>query len=531
MSKQIEFSNDARQEIKKGVDLAVNTAKVTLGARGRNVLIDNDFGMLHPTKDGVTILKNITELETPLQTMGAKMVAQASGKVADEAGDGTTTTAILTQSIFNEGLKNIAAGTNPISLKEGINKGVAQVVEFLKTMSEDIDGDISKIRNVATISANNDPEIGNLIADAIDKVGYQAVITAEESKGTETYVDTLEGLDFTSGYLSPYFINNQEKMSVEMNRPALFLLDGTIKTVQSIVPLLKFANQTKTPLVIIANDIDGEVLATMSVNNNRGGISLAAVKAPYIGEKRKNFLQDIATLTEATIVADDSGAGFEDFDASMLGGCDKIIIKKDSTAIIDGSGTKEEINSRVEMLNKQLSEAKDPRDKQFLKERISKLSGGVAVMYVGANTQVELREKFDRVDDALSATRAAIEEGIVSGGGVTLLKAVPTIDFSKAKSAEELTGMSIIAKAIKEPFLQIIRNAGTISPEVAMAGVLEKSARMGYDVKAGEYVDMKDAGIIDPTKVTRTALESAASVANILLTTEATITNSKKGLE
>ena len=523
MAKEIKYGDESRERLKRGVDQAVDAAKVTLGAKGRIVSIRNDFGRNHPTKDGVTVLKNI-RLSDPIEDMGASYITEASKEVAEEAGDGTTSTAILAQAIVTEGMKNLAAGANPVDLNIGIGLAVKEVVSFLESMSEEVGDTVKKIRQVATISANNDPEIGNLIADAIDKVGHETVITAEESATTETYVDVIEGLEFDKGYMNPYFVTNPGKMVVEYDNPSIFLLDGKINTMPVAQGLMEYVAKTGNPLVIIANDISGEVLATLALNKSKGGLPIVAVKAPYMAEKRREFIDDIATLTGTIVVSDDSGVGFESFSSDMLGKCNKVVIKKDSTAIIGGEGTKEEVEEKVVELRTRLEDSKDPRDKKFLKSRIAKLSGGVAVMYVGANTESELKEKMDRVDDALAATRAAVEEGIVAGGGTMLIKSLPSINHDLATNQDQRTGMAIIAKAIKAPFLQIMVNAGVTNPEGVLEEVSKGTLNYGYDVKAGVFVDMKDAGIIDPKKVVRVALESAASVASLLLITEATIT-------
>ncbi len=523
MSKEIKFSSEAREKLKSGIDMLVNTVKVTLGARGRTVLIRNDYGRNHPTKDGVTVAKSIRFLD-PIKNMGASLVTEAATRVADEAGDGTTSTCVLTQAIVSEGLKNIVSGANPIELKQGINLAAVGIKKFLESISEPIEDSIERIEQIATISANNDSEIGKIIASAIAKVGTETVITAEPSNSVETYVETVEGLEFNQGYQSIKFITNPDKMCVEYDNPSIFLLEGKLNSIDVATSLMRFSAENRTPLIIIASEISGEVLATLALNKIKTGLPIAAVKAPYLNDKRKEFLNDIATLTGAVVVSDDSGVGFESFSSDMLGGCKKIIIKKESTAIIDGSGDKDKVEEKITSLKKRLSEAKDPRDKKFLKERIAKLSGGVAVIYVGANTDSELKEKMDRVDDALSATKSSVEEGIVSGGGTTLVKAIATINFDEASTQDERTGMTIIAKAIKEPLLQIVRNAGVSNPEGILEEVIKGDNNHGYDVKKGEYVDMKKSGIIDPTKVVRIALETAASVATIVLTTEATIT-------
>lgn len=523
MSKQVLFSEDIREKLKRGVNTVAKAVKVTMGARGRIVTIKDDFKRNHPTKDGYTVAKHI-ELDDPVEDLGASLVIEAAKKTVDEAGDGTTTTTVLTEAIFEGGLKNITAGANPIDIKNGITRAVEGLVKYLEVSSEDVGEDVEKIRQVATISANNDKEIGDLIANAIEKVGNQTVIKAEPSSNADTYVDVVEGLEFNQGYMSPYFITDLTKMSVEYDRPAILLLDGKINTIQTIIPLLEFTSSNNVPLVIIANEISGEVLQTLVLNKRQGKLQVSTIKTPYLNDKKKEFLQDIATLTGAVVISDDSGVGFESFDTDMLGGCKSISIKKDSTAIIGGSGTDEEIQERVDTLKARLGEVKDPRDEKFLKERIAKLSGGVAVMYVGANTESELKEKMDRVDDALSATRAAVEEGILVGGGTALVKGLSTIDFDSAPSQDERTGMAIVAEAIKQPFLQIVKNAGKETPEVVLSKVLEGDSTYGYDVKNQEYVDMKRAGIIDPKKVTRVSLESAASIAITLLMTEATIT-------
>ena len=524
MSKKIKFRDEARELLKEGVDALADTVKVTMGAKGRNVLIRDDYGRNHPTKDGVTVAKSIRFLN-PIKNMGASLVTEAAEQVAKEAGDATTCCTVLTQSIFTNGIKNMIAGANPIDLKSGIEKATEQVVEYLKSVSEEIGDDNKKIKQVATISANNDEEIGDMIAEAIAKVGTDTVITVEPSNSVETYVDTIEGLEFSQGYQSLDFINNREKLSVEYDSPAILLYNGKLNSLEVATGLMKFSATNNTPLIIIANEISGQVLATLALNNLKGVIQVAAVRAPYLNDKRKDFLNDIAVLTDATVLSDDSGVGFESFTPDMLGGCKKISIKKETTAIIGGSGSDTEVEDRVNQLKVRLEEAKDPRDTKFLKERIAKLSGGVGVMYVGANTESELKQKIDRIDDALAATKSAVEEGIVAGGGITLAKGSHIIDLTKASNDDERVGMIVVSKAIQQPLLQIVRNAGVNNPEGVLEKVLDKKkGNYGYDVKKGEYTDLKKSGIIDPTKVLRVALETAASVAVILLTTEATVT-------
>lgn len=523
--KEVLFGTDTRAKLKVGVDTVAKAVGVTMGAGGRTVSIKDDYRRNHPTKDGYTVARHI-ELEDPIEDMGASMIIDAAKKAVDEAGDGTSTCTVLTQAIFEGGLKNIAAGANVIDIRTGINEAVKQIKSYLDGISEDVGESVDKIRSIATISANNDREIGNLIANAIEKVGLQTVISAEESKNSETYVDVVEGLEFNQGFLSPYFITNLTKMSVEFDNPLILLLDGKISTIQAIMSILEYAIDNNRSLVIISNEISGEVLQSLVLNKRQGKIQVACVRAPYLNDKRREFLDDIATLTGATLVSDNSGVGFESFDETMFGSSKRIVIKRESTAIIDGAGLKKDVKDRAKALKARLKESKDPRDKKFLKSRIAKLSGGVGVMYVGANTELELREKMDRVDDALHATRAAIEEGIVSGGGTTLLRASKFLDYDVAENEDEVVGMKIVAEAIKKPFYQIVTNAGKGVPEVIMDRIFGNIKEdLGYDVKKGEYVNMKESGIIDPKKVTRVALESAASVAVLLLTTECTITD------
>lgn len=525
MSKKVSFGDSTREKLKVGVNTVANAVKVTMGARGRIVLIRDDFQRNHPTKDGYTVAKHIY-LEDNIENMGASMVIEAAKNTVDEAGDGTTTTTVLTQAIFEAGYKNIAAGANPIDVKEGIDKAIDFLLEYLDINSEEVGEDINKIRQVATISANNDPTIGNLIADAIEAAGYHTVIKAEPSNSGKTYVDVVKGLEFEQGYKSPYFVTDLTKMTADHVKPVILLLDTKVSMIQSLEPALKYSLERNKPLVIVANEMTGEVLETLVMNKRQGRIQVSVVNTPYLNHRRKEFLEDIATLTGATVISDKSGVGFESFKPEMLGTCKKVVIKKDSTAIIGGAGAENKVERRVKTLKNRLKNATDPRDKKFLKERVAKMSGGVAIMYVGANTESELKEKMDRVDDALAATQAAIEEGITSGGGVSLLKAIPSIDLSTSDNQDQTTGMKVVIEAIKQPFLQIVLNGGKGTPQVIMDKVLDnEDLDYGYDVKNNEFVNMKEAGIIDPTKVLRVSLQSARSVSLTLLSTEATITD------
>ena len=528
MQDNIKFGKEAREEIRKGVNVLANSVKVTLGAQGRNVLISNKFGIRQTTKDGVTVAKAVAgSLKEPLQDTGAQMVADVAIKVAEEAGDGTTTASVLTQYIYNRGVSAINNGHNPVELKSGIDFATKEVVNTLKEMSEEVTP--SKVRDIATISANNDRELGNLIADAFDKVGIDGTITPEKSKGKETYVDIINGIEFETGYMSPYFVTNQDKMVVEYDNPAIYLYDGVINSIHDIMDLVQHARVEGFPLVILANDINGEVINLLALNKQKTNLPIVAIRAPFYGQDRKEFVEDIAISTGATVVVSE----MDKFNQGLLGGCDKIIIKKDSTIIMGGHGNEGLIKSRISSLKTRLSD-KDGEQVNFLQERVSKLSGGVGVMYVGGNTTLEMKERFDRVEDSLLAVKSAISEGIVSGGGVAYMDAFNFLNPSGVlpntlSSFDE--GRNIIYDACKEPFKQIIKNASLDLKEVLEMIVnhqplCHKCSGIGFDVKSMEVVNMKESGIIDPTKVSRVALESSASIAGILLTTECSVINS-----
>jgi len=517
MQENIKFGNEARKEIQKGVNTLADAVKVTLGAQGRNVLISNQFGVRKATKDGVTVAKAVAgSIKEPLQDTGAQMVADVAIKVADDAGDGTTTATVLTQAIYNKGIEAIENGANPIMLKKGIDTAVKQIVSNLIESSEEIT--LPKIRNIATISANNDEEIGNLILKAVEEIGMNAIITPEESKGHKTYVDVIEGLEFETGYLSHYFVTDPDKMVVEHQSPAIYIYDGVINSIHQIMPILQYIQEAKHPLVIIANDIHGEVINLLALNKQKANFPVVAMRAPYYGDTRKEFIEDISISTGATIVVSE----LDDFNPDVFGGCDKIIVKKDSTIIMSGHGDKENILSRVSNLKERLKD-KEVENKDFLNERISKLLGGVAVIYVGGNTTLEMKERFDRVEDALLAVKSAVSEGIVSGGGMCY-KENSVITMNPDDDFDYNQGIQIVANSVNEPFKQIITNAGLLPHDVHMELAL-KPKGTGYNVKTGEYVNMRDEGIIDPLKVARVALESAASIASILLTTECSVIN------
>lgn len=523
MAKDIKFDVDARESLRAGVDKLANAVKVTLGPKGRNVIIDKKFGAPHVTKDGVSVAKEI-ELKDSIENMGAQMVKEVASKTADDAGDGTTTATILAQSIVTTGLKNVAAGANPMDLKRGIDKAVAAVTEQLKKLSKSVGTDNEKIKQVATISANNDETIGGLIAEAMAKVKTEGVITVEEAKGTETTVDVVEGMQFDRGYLSPYFVTDTEKMLVEMENPYILVYDKKISNMKDLLPVLEPVAQSGKPLLIIAEDVDGEALATLVVNKLRGGLKIATVKAPGFGDRRKAMLEDIAILTAGTVISEEQGFKLENATIDMLGTAEKVTIDKDNTTIVNGAGKKADINARVGQIKAQIESTTSDYDKEKLQERLAKLAGGVAVLYVGATTEVEMKEKKDRVDDALAATRAAVEEGIIPGGGVALVRAEKALDGLKGENADEDTGISIVKRAIEEPLRQIITNAGG-EGAVVVQKVREGKADYGYNARKEEYTNMYKAGIIDPTKVTRVALENAASIAALLLTTECVITD------
>jgi len=523
MAKNIKFNIEARDALKNGVDKLANAVKVTLGPKGRNVIIDKKFGAPHVTKDGVSVAKEI-ELSDPIENMGAQMVKEVASKTADDAGDGTTTATILAQSIVTTGLKNVAAGANPMDLKRGIDKAVLAVTGELKRISKKVGNDNEKIKQVATVSSNNDDAIGSLIAQAMAKVKTEGVITVEEAKGTETTVDVVEGMQFDRGYLSPYFVTDAEKMIVDMENPYVLVYDKKISNMKDLLPILEPVAQSGKPLLIIAEDLDGEALATLVVNKIRGGLKIATVKAPGFGDRRKAMLEDIAILTAATLISEEQGFKLENISLDMLGTAEKITIDKDTTTIVNGSGKKEDIAGRVTQIKAQIETTTSDYDKEKLQERLAKLAGGVAVLYVGATTEVEMKEKKDRVDDALAATRAAVEEGIVPGGGVALVRAEKALDELVGLNADEDTGIAIVRRALEEPLRQIITNAGG-EGAVVVQKVREGKDDFGYNARTEEYANMYAAGIIDPTKVTRVALENAASIASLLLTTECVITD------
>ena len=526
MAKKIEFDIEARDGIKRGVDALANAVKVTLGPKGRNVIIGKAFGAPQVTKDGVTVAKEI-ELEDALENMGAQMVKEVASKTNDLAGDGTTTATILAQAIVKEGLKNVAAGTNPLDLKKGIDKAVEAIVETLGEQAAAVGDSSEKINQVASISANNDSTIGALITEAFEKVGKEGVITVEEAKGTETYVDVVEGMQFDRGYLSPYFVTDSEKMEADLETPYILLYDKKISTMKDLLPVLEPVAQTGKPLVVIAEDVDGEALATLVVNKLRGALKIAAVKAPGFGDRRKAMLEDIAILTGGTVISEERGFTLENTSIEMLGTAEKITIDKDNTTVVNGNGSSDDIQARVNQIKAQIESTTSDYDKEKLQERLAKLSGGVAVLYVGAPSEVEMKEKKDRVDDALHATRAAVEEGIVAGGGVALLNAKKALNKIKPDNADEATGIQIINKAVEAPLRIIVENSGG-EGSVVVSKVDEGKDNFGYNAKEGSYVDMLKDGIIDPKKVTRVALENAASVSGMILTTECALIDIKE---
>ncbi|MGG5575859.1 chaperonin GroEL [Myroides sp. C15-4] len=525
MAKDIKFDIEAREGLKRGVDALANAVKVTLGPKGRNVIIGKSFGAPTVTKDGVSVAKEV-ELEDALENMGAQMVKEVASKTNDLAGDGTTTATVLAQAIVKEGLKNVAAGANPMDLKRGMDKAVEVIVSHLKDQAQEVGGSMDKIQQIASISANNDEFIGELIAQAFEKVGKEGVITVEEAKGTETFVDVVEGMQFDRGYLSPYFVTNSEKMEVELDSPYILLYDKKVSSLKELLPVLEPVAQSGKPLLIIAEDVDGEALSTLVVNKLRGALKIAAVKAPGFGDRRKAMLEDIAILTGGVVISEEQGYTLENTTLEMLGTCKRVSIDKDNTTIVSGSGESDMIQNRVNQIKAQMETTTSDYDKEKLQERLAKLAGGVAVLYVGAATEVEMKEKKDRVDDALHATRAAIEEGIVAGGGVALLRAKANLNTIQAVNADEETGIQIIAKAIEAPLRTIVENAG-LEGSVVVAKVLEGSNNFGYNAKTNEYIDMLQAGVIDPKKVTRVALENAASVAGMILITECALVDIK----
>jgi chaperonin GroEL len=526
MAKQLFFDIEARNRMKKGVDTLANAVKVTLGPKGRNVVLEKKFGAPAITKDGVTVAKEI-ELEDPIENMGAQMVKEVASKTADIAGDGTTTATVLAQSIIGEGLKNVAAGANPMDLKRGIDKAVEKVVASLSAQSQTIGNDKNKIEQVASISANNDNNIGKLIAQAFGKVGKEGVITVEEAKGTDTTVEVVEGMQFDRGYISPYFVTNSEKMEAELQNPYILIYDKKISAMKDILHILEKVAQSGRPLLIIAEDLEGEALATLVVNKLRGTIKVAAVKAPGFGDRRKEMLQDIAILTKGIVISEEQGYKLEGADISYLGTAASVTIDKDNTTVVGGKGKKEDILARVNQIKAQIETTTSDYDKEKLQERLAKLSGGVAVLYVGAATEVEMKEKKDRVDDALHATRAAVEEGIVPGGGIAYIRAVESLDKLKGINEDESTGIAIVKRALEEPLRQIVANSG-LEGSIVVQKVREGKADFGFNARTEQYENLLKAGVIDPTKVTRIALENAASIAGMLLTTECVIADKPK---
>ena len=526
MAKEIKFNIQAREELKKGVDELADAVKVTLGPKGRNVIIEKKFGAPHITKDGVTVAKEI-ELEDPFQNMGAQLVKEVASKTGDDAGDGTTTATVLAQAIVNVGLKNVAAGANPMDLKRGIDKAVAKVVEGIKAQAQEVGDDFEKIESVARISANNDSEIGQLIAEAMKKVKKEGVITVEEAKGTDTTVDIVEGMQFDRGYISPYFVTNTEKMECEMDTPSILIYDKKISALKDMLPVLEATAQTGRPLLIIAEDVDSEALATLVVNRLRGSLKICAVKAPGFGDRRKEMLEDIAVLTGGVVISEEKGLKLESTTIEMLGRAEKITVNKENTTIVNGMGSKDSIAARVAQIKAQIETTTSDYDREKLQERLAKLAGGVAVLYIGAASEVEMKEKKDRVDDALSATRAAIAEGIVPGGGVAYIRCIPALDGLKGANEDETTGIEIVKRAIEEPLRQITANAG-VEGAVVVQKVKDGEGDFGYNARTDTYENFFAAGVIDPAKVTRVALENAASIAGMFLTTECVIADKKE---
>ena len=518
MAKEIKFNTDVRSKMKEGADQLANAVKVTLGPKGRNVVIDKKFGAPQVTKDGVTVAKEV-ELKDKYENMGAQMVKEVASKTNEQAGDGTTTATVLAQAIINVGIKNVTAGANPMDLKRGIDKAVAKVVEELKKQSQSVGEDYSKVEQVGTISANNDSYIGKLIADAMSKVKKDGVITVEEAKGTETEVKVVDGMQFDRGYISPYFMTNGDKMEAELSNPSILITDKKISTMKDLLPILEPIAREGRELLIIAEDVDGEALTTLVVNKLRGSLKVAAVKAPGFGDRRKEMLQDIAILTGATVISEERGFTLENATADMLGKAEKVTITKENTTIVGGKGDAEAIKDRADLIRKQISTTTSDYDREKLQERLGKLAGGVAVLYVGATTEVEMKEKKDRVEDALNATRAAVEEGYLPGGGVAYIRAAAALSGLKGENEDETTGIHIVAKAIEEPLRQIATNAG-VDASVIINKIKEGKGDFGYNARTEEYINMFEAGVIDPTKVVRVALENAASVAGMFLTTE-----------
>jgi chaperonin GroEL len=526
MAKQLFFDIEARNKMKKGVDILANAVKVTLGPKGRNVVLEKKFGAPSITKDGVTVAKEI-ELEDPIENMGAQMVKEVASKTADIAGDGTTTATVLAQSIISEGLKNVAAGANPMDLKRGIDKAVEKVVASLNAQSQTIGNDKNKIEQVASVSANNDTNIGKLIAQAFGKVGKEGVITVEEAKGTDTTVEVVEGMQFDRGYISAYFVTNSEKMEAELQNPYILIYDKKISAMKDILHILEKVAQSGRPLMIIAEDLEGEALATLVVNKLRGTIKVAAVKAPGFGDRRKEMLQDIAILTKGIVISEEQGYKLEGADLNYLGTAASVTIDKDNTTIVGGKGKKEDITARVNQIKAQIETTTSDYDKEKLQERLAKLSGGVAVLYIGAATEMEMKEKKDRVDDALHATRAAVEEGIVPGGGIAYIRAIESLEKLKGLNEDETTGIAIVKRALEEPIRQIVINSG-VEGSIVVQKVKEGKADFGYNARTDQYENLLKAGVIDPTKVTRIALENAASIAGMLLTTECVVADKPK---
>ncbi len=520
MAKEIHFNTESRENLRKGVDILANAVKVTLGPKGRNVILDKKFGAPTVTKDGVSVAKEI-ELKDPVENMGAQLFKEVASKTADDAGDGTTTATVLAQAIFNTGIKNVAAGANPMDLKRGIDKAVQEVVKNLQSQSKDIK-DSSEISQVATVSANNDHEIGKMIADAMDKVGKDGVITVEEAKGTETEVKTVEGMQFDRGYLSPYFVTNSDKMEAELENPYILIYDKKISAMKELLPVLEAVSQTGKPLLIIAEDIEGEALATIVVNKIRGALKVAAVKAPGFGDRRKAMLEDIAILTGGTVISEERGYKLESATIDYLGTAEKVNIDKDNTTVVSGAGKKDDIVARVNQLKKQIDTTTSEYDKEKLQERLAKLSGGVAILYVGAATEVEMKEKKDRVDDALHATRAAVQEGIVAGGGTAFLRSVSSLDKLNLENDDQNTGVLIVKTALESPIRTIVENSGG-EGSVIIQKIKEGKGDFGYNAAIDKFESMFKAGIIDPTKVSRLALENAASIAGLLITTECVV--------
>lgn len=521
MAKEIKFDMDARELLKNGVDQLANAVKVTLGPKGRNVIIEKKFGAPQITKDGVTVAKEI-ELEDHFENTGAQLVKSVASKTGDDAGDGTTTATILAQSIVNVGLKNVTAGANPMDLKRGIDKAVAAVVEYIKNNAEKVDDNYDKIEQVATVSANNDPEIGKLLADAMRKVSKDGVITIEESKSRDTHIDVVEGMQFDRGYLSSYFVTDADKMECLMDNPYILIYDKKISNLKDFLPILQPAAESGRPLLVIAEDVDSEALTTLVVNRLRSNLKICAVKAPGFGDRRKAMLEDIAVLTGGLVISEEKGLKLEQATLEMLGTCDKVVVSKDNTTIVNGAGDKQLIADRVAQIKNEIANTTSSYDKEKLQERLAKLSGGVAVLYVGANSEVEMKEKKDRVDDALCATRAAIEEGVVAGGGTTYIRALDSLKNLKGENADEQTGINIVERAIEEPLRQIVANAGG-EGAVVVQKVREGEGDFGYNARKDVYEDMRKAGVIDPAKVSRVALENAASIAGMFLTTECLI--------